>query len=248
VIETLENKIKEAQQDVRHAYGDAYWRDVLDKTVKRMNLMAGDPQQAVDAILHAVESRRPKTMYVLGADGKLFYQLHRSPQKIADMFINLSGKTRPAAMESKGTSQIEFTALCPADPKTTWKHFLEELWLKGAALTPSLTVENAGDETGNGATRWVPVLGKRGIREGITFTKHPEYLRYSVMDLSSSAFPVKVHRGRVDFIPWAEGKTHIVWSVEYTPKKGASLIVKMVFGYVIPRYLNALVRKCDHLS
>lgn len=247
-IATLDKKFQEAHQDVRHAYGEEYWRHVVDSTAKGMSMMAGNPQQVVDAITHAVESSRPKAMYILGVDGRLFYRLHRSSPKLADTFLNVAGRRKPAALESRGTRQIEFTALCPADEETTWKHFIEALWLKGAGLTPSVTVENAGDETGNGATRWIPVWGKHGIREGITFTKYPECMRYHVMDLPASVFPVKHHGGRVDLIPWAEGKTRVVWSVEYTPKKGASLLVRMVFGYVIPKYLEALIWNCENRS
>jgi hypothetical protein len=213
-----------------------------------MSMMAGNPQQVVDAIIHAVESSRPKTVYLLGTDGKLFYHLHKSSPKLADMLLNVNGKMKPAALGDRGTRRIEFTALCNADEKTTWKHFIAELWLRGAGLTPSMIVENAGDETGNGATRWFPVFRNYGIREGITFAKYPEYIQYRVMDLSSSIFPVKYHRGRVDFIPWAEGKTRVVWSIEYTPKTGASLFVKMIFGYIIPNYLIALIRKCGNQS
>lgn len=241
-IETLRRKFDEAQEDVRSAYGNEYWQNVIDNTANRMNMMAGNPQQVVDAILHAVGNSRPKAMYLLGNDGKLFYRLHKSPAIFADLLLNISGKRKPAALEGKGTRRIEFTALCAADEKTTWKHFIEELWLKGADLTPSMIVENAGDETGNGATRWIPVWGEYGIREQITFTKYPEYFQYRVTDLSSSVFPVKVHRGRVDFIPWAVGKTRIVWSVEYTPKAGTSVVVKTLFGYIIPKYLKTLAR------
>lgn len=140
--------------------------------------------------------------------------------------------------------RIEYIALCNADTQTTWKHFLAELWLRGAGLSPRMIVENAGDETGNGATRWIPVFGKYGIREGITSTKYPESIQYRVMDLPTSAFPAKHHLGRVEFIP-TEGKTRVVWSIEYTPKTGASLFVQMIIGYIIPNYLKALKRKCE---
>lgn len=245
-IATLATKFHQAQEDIQAAYGEEYWRSTVDYTAKRMSMMAGDPQKVVDAILHAVGNNRPKAMYIIGSDGKLFYQLHKSNPKLADMLLNFSGKLKPAALENRGTRRIEFSALCAADEKTTWKHFMEELWLRGAGLTPKMIIENAGDATGNGATRWIPVFGKYGIREGITSTKYPECFHYRVMDLSSSIFPVKYHQGRVDFIPWAEGKTRVVWSIQYTPKTGASLIVKMIFGYIIPNYLKALVRKCSN--
>lgn len=247
-IKTLDKKFQEAQEDIRSAYGEEYWRNVVDYTADRMSMMAGNPQKVVDAIIHAVANGRPKAMYLLGVDGKLFYRLHKSSPKLADMLLNVSGKVKPAALDDRGTKRIEFTALCAMDEKTTWKHFIEELWLRGAGLTPSMAVENAGDETGNGATRWIPVFGKYGIREGITSTKYPEHIRYRVMDLSSSIFPVKYHQGRVNFIPCAEGKTRIVWSIEYTPKTGASSFVQMIFGYFIPNYLKVLVRKCDNQS
>ncbi len=243
--EILERKFREAQDDVRSAYGEIYWQNVVNSTSKQMSIMAGDPQQVVDAIIHATESRRPKVIYVLGADGMLFHQLHKLSPQMADVFLDVTGKIKPVALEDRGTSEIEFTALCAADEETTWRHFIRELWLKGAGLTPNMVIENAGDETGNGATRWVPAFGQRGIREGITFTKHPEYICYRVMDLSSSIFPVKYHRGRVDFVPQADGKTRIVWSVEYTPKTGAALLVLMIFSYLIPKYLEALTRKCE---
>lgn len=243
-VETLEQKFQQAAPDVRQAYGEEFWQSIVTYA-KKMSRMAGNPQQVVEAIIHAVESRRPKSMYILGVDGKLFYQLHRSPPGFADMFLNASGKAKPAALEDRGSRQIEFTALYSADSRTVWKYFIEELWLKGAGLTPGLIVEEVGDETGNGATRWVPVIGKYGIREKITFTRYPEYFCYQVLDPSSSIFPVLYHRGRVDFIPWAEGKTRLVWSVEYTPIKGALPIVNMVFRYTIPKYLKALEHACN---
>ena len=247
-IGTLDRKFHEALDDIRSAYGEEYWQNVVENTAKTMSMMAGDPQQVVDAIIHAVENSSPKINYILGADGKFFYLLHRFNPQFADMLLNISGKTKPAALENRGALQIEFTAFCAADPKTTWRHFIQELWLRGAGLTPSMIVENAGDETGNGATRWIPGFGKYGIREGITFTKYPEYFCYQVMDLSSSIFPVKYHQGRVDFLPMADRKTCVLWSIEYTPKMGASLVVRMIFTYIIPNYFKALVRKCNDPS
>jgi NAD(P)-dependent dehydrogenase (short-subunit alcohol dehydrogenase family) len=247
-IGTLERKFREAQDDIRSDYGETYWQSVVENTAKTMSMMAGDPQQVVNAIIHAVEHNKPKVNYVLGTDGKLFYQLHKLNPWFADMLLNITGNIKPAALEDRGTRRIEFTALCPADEKTTWRHFIDELWLRGAGLTPSMMLENTGDETGNGATRWIPVSGKYGLREGITFTKYPEYFCYRVMDLSTSIFPVKYHQGRVDFLPWAEGKTRILWSIEYTPKTGAALFIKMLFAYIIPRYFKALIRKCNDPS
>ena len=243
-IATLSAKFRQAPEDIQAAYGETYWQKVIDATRQRMNLMAGNPQQVVDAILHAVGNRRPKAVYILGPDGKMFSQLHKMPPRLADWLLNFTGNLKPAALLKGGTRRIEFSALCAADRKTTWKHFMEELWLKGAGLTPKLVIENSGDQTGNGATRWVPLFGRRGIREGITSTQYPECFHYRVMDLSSSVFPVKYHRGRVDFIAEAEGKTRVVWSIQYTPKTGASPIVKMIFGSILPKYLKALERKC----
>ncbi|MDX2007992.1 MAG: SRPBCC family protein [Meiothermus sp.] len=144
--------------------------------------------------------------------------------------------------------RVEFTAICNADAQTTWKHFVAELWLKGAGLTPRMVVEDAGDTTGNGATRWIPVFGRLGIREAITLTQYPEYLQYQVMDLKTSAFPVRHHLGRVDFVPVDGGKTRVVWSIEYTPKPGSGWFVQMIVGYVIPNYLKALERICANPS
>lgn len=248
-VETLANKFSEAHEDIRAAYGEDYWQKIVDKTVKRMNKMAGNPRGVVDAIIHAVESSRPKANYLLGTDGKIFYFLQKLPLRAADRLLNITGRTKPAALESRGTRRFEYTALCNADEKTTWKLFITALWLEGAGLTPKMIVENAGDETGNGATRWIPVLGKRGIREGITSTSYPAHINYRVMDLSTSIFPVKYHRGRVDFIPRPGGKTCIIWSVEYTPKTVAPILVKTMFNYIIPQYLRVLKRKCvEHLE
>jgi NAD(P)-dependent dehydrogenase (short-subunit alcohol dehydrogenase family) len=49
-IETLDKKFKQAQQDIRSAYGEAYWQDVVNHTARGINLMAGNPQQVVDAM------------------------------------------------------------------------------------------------------------------------------------------------------------------------------------------------------
>jgi hypothetical protein len=140
---------------------------------------------------------------------------------------------------------IEFSQLCEADQATTWARFLDVLWKRGAGLTPRMVLEEEGDATGNGCTRWIPLFGKAGIREGITATEYPNRLYYRVKNPSWSTFPVDYHQGWVSFVPWTDKTTQVVWNIELTPKRGAAGFVRGMMGFIIPRYLKVLARECQ---
>ncbi len=244
-LDVLQGKLQQAPEDVRHAYGEAYQRRVFSMTSTGMTRMAQDPQVAVNAIVHAVTSRRPKELYLPGWDAGFFNFLHKSPTWFSDRFVKMDWGDEPAAMRQRGTRVIEFSQLCEADQATTWARFLDVLWKRGAGLTPRMVLEEEGDATGNGCTRWIPLFGKAGIREGITATDCPYRLYYRVKNPSWRTFPVDYHQGWVSFVPWTDTTTQVVWTIELTPKRGMTGLVLGIIRFVIPRYLRVLARECQ---
>lgn len=244
-LKILQDRFELASQDIRQAYGEVYPQKILLATAARIRKMAQDPRIAVNTIIHAVTSRRPKDLYLPGWDAKLFYHLHKRPPWFGDKFVNLSGRERPAAMHQRGTKIIEYSQLCDMDQAATYSKFLDVLWKQGAGFRPKVILEEHGDATGNGCTRWIPLWGKHGIREAITATDHPHRICYQVTNPSWTTFPVDLHRGWVDFIPVERTATQVVWTIELTPKRGMTGIVMAMIRFIIPRYLNVLAKECQ---
>jgi len=247
-LDVLHQRFQHAPEDIQQAYGEAYQHRVFSATSTMMRTMAQDPQIAVNAIVHAVTSRRPRDLYLPGWDAGFFNILHKSPTWFTDRFVKMDSREKPAAMRQRGTKVIEYTRLCEADQATTWARFLDVLWKRGAGLTPRMVLEEEGDATGNGCTRWIPLFGKHGIREGVTATDYPRRLYYRVKNPSWNTFPVDYHQGWVSFVPLTHATTQVVWTIELTPKRGMTGLVLAMTQFVIPRYLKVLAKECQRGS
>lgn len=151
----------------------------------------------------------------------------------------------PVTVNQQGKKMVQYTKLCSEDQETTWRYFITCIWKAGGGTFPKPILEGEGDDYGNGCTRWIPICRNTGIREKITDINYPNRIYYRVMNPSLFTFPVKFHRGYIDFIPLSSNSTQVVWTIDFTPKRGMSLIVRGLIKMAIPRYLNILARKCS---
>lgn len=242
-LNTLHDGFLFAPDDIQHAYGESYQQSLFSTTATQMRKMSQDPQIAVYAIIHAVTAYHPQDQYLPGFDARLFNHLHKRPGWYADIIFKMGRREKPAAMRQRGTKTIEYSQLCKTDQSTTYSRFINVLWKQGAGISPKMIVEEDGDATGCGCTRWIPLFGKHGIREGITATDYPHRIDYVVKNPSLTTFPVDYHQGWVNFIAITCSTTQVVWTIEFTPKPGMLGFALGMIRQVIPRYLKVLAKE-----
>jgi len=86
-INLVENTISEMPPEAEKYYGVVY-KNLLERTLKRVERNGTAPEQVAKAILHAVTSKKPKTRYLVGKDADfLRYFLTKLPDKLVDTFI-----------------------------------------------------------------------------------------------------------------------------------------------------------------
>lgn len=160
---------------------------------------------------------------------------------------NENDKMIPVTVDQEGKKMVQYTKLCSEHQETTWRYFINVVWKAGGGgrTFPKPILEVEGDDFGKGCTRWIPIFRNTGIREKITDINYPNRIYYRVMNPSLVTFPVKFHRGYIDFIALSSNSTQVVWTIDFTPKRGMNLIVRGLIKMAIPRYLNILARKCS---
>lgn len=95
-LKSLTSVFQAAPPEVRQVYG----RDYVEKTMQNVDLMtrmvaSSDPEEVVDAYVHALTSRRPRLYYVVGRNGNyVFRPLWMLPTRLADWIV-ARGVTRP---------------------------------------------------------------------------------------------------------------------------------------------------------
>ena len=73
--------------DAEKYYGVVY-KNLLERTLKRVERNGAAPEEVAKAILHALTSKKPKTRYLVGKDANfLRYFLTKLPDKLVDIFI-----------------------------------------------------------------------------------------------------------------------------------------------------------------
>lgn len=86
-INLVEDIIAEMPPEAEKYYGSVY-RNLLERTLKRVQNKGALPEQVAKAILHTMTSSRPKTRYLVGKDAYfLSYCLTKLPDKCVDHFI-----------------------------------------------------------------------------------------------------------------------------------------------------------------
>lgn len=83
----VENIVSEMPEEAEKYYGSVY-RNLLDRTMKRVEKKGASPEQVAAAVLHALSSKNPKTRYLVGKDADfLRYFLTKLPDRLVDIFI-----------------------------------------------------------------------------------------------------------------------------------------------------------------
>ena len=86
-INLVEDIVAEMPPEAEKYYGMVY-RNLLDRTLKRVERSGANPEQVTKAILHALTSKNPKTRYLVGKDAHFLSKfLTKLPDKIVDNFI-----------------------------------------------------------------------------------------------------------------------------------------------------------------
>ena len=239
--DTLRKTYETAPQDIQDTYGDLFINEFIDAGVKGMNTLAQDPKKAIDSIIKAVSTRRPSHRYRPGLDAKfIFLPMSLLPSFIVDPMLNFSmGSAKPHAMQSRGSSQYEFSRVIPASQELTYRTWLQYAWKEGCNILTTPQLEDVGDEYGKGCNRKIPMFANVAIREGITDTNFPHTVQYRVLNPSWYTFPVNFHRGEINFYSHPEG-TEVIWRVELTPKWFGTPLIWMMLNSIIPIYLKRL--------
>ena len=86
-INLVEDIVAEMPPEAEKYYGVVY-RNLLERTLKRVERSGAAPEQVAKAILHALTSKNPKTRYLVGQDAHFLSKiLTKLPDKIVDSFI-----------------------------------------------------------------------------------------------------------------------------------------------------------------
>jgi NAD(P)-dependent dehydrogenase (short-subunit alcohol dehydrogenase family) len=86
-INLVEDIVSEMPPQAEKYYGSVY-RNLLGRTLNRVNKKGASPSQVAKAILHALTAKCPKTRYLVGKDAHfLSYCLTKFPDNLIDAFI-----------------------------------------------------------------------------------------------------------------------------------------------------------------
>jgi len=86
-INLVEDTVAQMPQEAEKYYGVVY-RNLLDRTLKRVERSGAAPEEVAKAILHALTVKNPKTRYLVGQDAHFLSKiLTKLPDKIVDSFI-----------------------------------------------------------------------------------------------------------------------------------------------------------------
>jgi len=86
-ITLVKETIGEMPEEAEKYYGSVY-KNLLDRTLKRVEKRGASPVQVAEKILHALTSKRPKIRYLVGNDACfLRYFLTKLPYPLVDKFI-----------------------------------------------------------------------------------------------------------------------------------------------------------------
>lgn len=86
-INLVEDIVEEMPLEAEKYYGSVY-KNLLCRTMKRVENKGASPEEVAKAILHALTSKKPKARYLVGKDAYfLRYFLTKLPDKIVDSFI-----------------------------------------------------------------------------------------------------------------------------------------------------------------
>ena len=86
-INLVEEIVAEMPPEAEKYYGAVY-RNLLERTLKRVERSGSDPEQVAKAILHALTSKKPKTRYLVGQDAHFLSKiLTKLPDSLIDTFI-----------------------------------------------------------------------------------------------------------------------------------------------------------------
>ena len=86
-INLVEDIVAEMPPEAEKYYGVVY-RNLLERTLKRVERSGAAPEQVAKAILHALTAKNPKTRYLVGKDAHFLSKiLTKLPDKIVDSFI-----------------------------------------------------------------------------------------------------------------------------------------------------------------
>lgn len=86
-INLVEDTVAQMPPEAEKYYGVVY-KNLLERTLKRVERNGTPPEQVAKAILHALTSKNPKTRYLVGQDAHFLSKiLTKLPDKIVDKFI-----------------------------------------------------------------------------------------------------------------------------------------------------------------
>lgn len=86
-INLVEETVAQMPPEAEKYYGVVY-KNLLERTMKRVERNGAAPEEVAKAILHALTSKKPKTRYLVGKDADfLRYFLTKLPDKLVDTFI-----------------------------------------------------------------------------------------------------------------------------------------------------------------
>jgi len=86
-INLVEDIVAEMPPEAEKYYGVVY-RNLLERTLKRVERSGAAPEQVAKAILHALTAKNPKTRYLVGQDAHFLSKiLTKLPDKLVDSFI-----------------------------------------------------------------------------------------------------------------------------------------------------------------
>ena len=83
-ISLVEDIVAEMPPEAEKYYGTVY-RNLLERTMKRVEKSGANPEEVAKAILHALNAKKPKTRYLVGKDA---YFLSKFLTKLPDFFVD----------------------------------------------------------------------------------------------------------------------------------------------------------------
>merc|ERR1712039_508935 len=121
-------------------------------------------------------------------------------------------------------------------PDRCFDHWVKEVWIAGGGLGAARIIEEGDPTSRAGCVRGVA----GGIVEAILVAERGKFVEYTVR---SGPFPVRYHRGRVDFqAQGGSSSTLVTWTCSYTPVFCLGPIVSQVIKISFRTMLGHLAK------
>ena len=134
--------------------------------------------------------------------------------------------------------RFEVTRTLPLPPEAAWDHYVASSWSQLGHLPVVVKTPQKGDAETKVGNRRVICYGLQ--KEEILQTQRPAFIEYTAF--RSCLFPVRAHKGRVEFAPEGEEGTRMTWTVEYEAHAWLRCFVSAVIRCAIPMLANDVLR------